>query len=317
MSIKEFGPLNDKKRERIHQGWWRTYVLNECAGKHPRKKDEHICNTLPGGTKKNFISEEIFNLISDRLKQRNINKITSGMIDETRLYDNLLASQPLCVNFFGLLVTSEENILNLFLSKILEKDIRESHVFFEYDGNTALMKDKSAFDVAIEYKYHDNKGLLGLECKYTDSFSYKPSNSKAYYGEEGNKNYASYQEIYHKNQESFLGKYDEFVRDTNSNQLFRNELIACCLRKDNEKEKYHEVYTGLFCSEHDENALKAGGEFRSKITNEFHIITYKDYFENLQSLDIDYETRKLSMLLWARYCGFPLSENIYNELKWR
>ena len=77
--------------------------------------------------------------------------------------------------------------------------------------------------------------------------------------------------------------------------------------------RYDEVHTGLFCSEDDKNALKAGKEFESKIANEFHVITYKDYFENLQSLDITYETRKLNMLLWARYCGFTLSENIYND----
>jgi hypothetical protein len=43
----------------------------------------------------------------------------------------------------------------------------------------------------------------------------------------------------------------------------------------------------------------------------FKAITYQDYIEKMQRLDLTWERRELSMLLWARYCGTWLSEQVF------
>ena len=90
---------NFRKRMRLHQGWWRTFVLGENEGKHPKNVDENICNTLLNGkqTKNNFLSASVENIIKEVLERRNSE--SSGLVDENRLYNNLLSSQPLCFNF--------------------------------------------------------------------------------------------------------------------------------------------------------------------------------------------------------------------------
>ncbi|WP_372447664.1 hypothetical protein [Thiothrix fructosivorans] len=47
------------KRARIHQGWWRAFVLKKPAGQHPLKKDTTICNVLPDQTAGNFIRNRV------------------------------------------------------------------------------------------------------------------------------------------------------------------------------------------------------------------------------------------------------------------
>ena len=42
-------------------------------------------------------------------------------------------------------------------------------------------------------------------------------------------------------------------------------------------------------------------------------MTYSDYFEYIQKLDLTWQQRELVMMLWARYCGLPLSENVINQ----
>ncbi len=47
----------------------------------------------------------------------------------------------------------------------------------------------------------------------------------------------------------------------------------------------------------------------------FSTITYKDFLENVQRLDLDWEKREWTMLLWARYCGTILSEAVNEQLE--
>ena len=38
-----------KRKMRLHQGWWRAFVLAEEQGDHPVKKGETVCNTIRSG----------------------------------------------------------------------------------------------------------------------------------------------------------------------------------------------------------------------------------------------------------------------------
>jgi hypothetical protein len=288
-----------KQRMRSHQAWWRAFVLAEEPGIHPIRKKETIGSTIMNGknSHKNFLSPKIVKAIDETIVERG--KINSGILQEDRLFNNLLSSQPLCFNFFGEL----KNDLGLAL-KILQRfypDFTEVvWVKFEFAPEEKYTNDNSAFDVAFEVRIGDKTGLLGIECKYTDSFSSTEYDKEAY------------RQIYSQGKDmAFIEPYEKYIT-SKFNQLFRNQLIGEALVQ---KEKYDFVLTGLFCHHDDKDAQKTATEFQGVLKDgesKFRVITYQDYLKNVQQLDIDWEQRELSMLLWARYCGVKLSEKAFS-----
>ena len=85
-----------KKRMRFHQVWWRACVLAEEQGYHPFLKNELIGSTIQQGelSGKNFLSENIRKAVDDTIQERKV--FGAGILEENRLFNNLLSSQPLC-----------------------------------------------------------------------------------------------------------------------------------------------------------------------------------------------------------------------------
>jgi hypothetical protein len=301
--LDRFGTIpkesTQKKRARIHQGWWRMNVLNEPPGRHPKKDDENVCNTILNGeqTKKNFLTENSSKAVCQTLQERKMDG--AGLMEQDRLYNNLLSSQPLCFNFFGELMVN--TIFGLKVLQIWWPDLTElKRVIFEFAPKERYTNDNSAFDIAFEVSVGDKSGLIGLECKYTDTFS-----STAY-------DKPAYKTIF-KNSSSFNANYEN-LNASKYNQLFRNQLIAESLLQN---KKYDFVQTGLFCYEQDKSAIEIGQELKQMLNNSesFKIITYRNFIENVHQLDLDWQKREWTMLLWARYCGTVLSEPIYQNLQ--
>lgn len=287
-----------KRRMRIHQGWWRAFVLNQEPGPHPNDSSKSVCNTINDGetTQNNFLSRNIVKVVKASLKDHPEQK--SGIIEEDRLFNNLLSSQPLCFNFFGELEFDKELALNT-MRNMFPQVTRVNKVLFEYAPEENYTNDNSAFDVAIEVESKNQRGLIGLECKYTDTFSAKEYDKTAY------------QSIY-RNSSAFTCDYKEYVK-SDYNQLFRNQLIAEALLQNDE---YDFAITGLFCHQ-DDKAMEIGKQFQAMLKGgkeTFQIITYQSFIESIQKLDLSWEQRELSMMLWARYCGVKLSENVCKKL---
>lgn len=306
------------KNYRIHQSWWRKFVLNEEEGRYwdtRNKKETSVGNRINNGDKtlKNFLSKAIADVASD-----SINENESGIIEADRLFNNLLSSQPLAFNFIGFLKINP--VLALAFCKAIHPDVTEvEKVIFEYAPKSC---DHSAFDFGFKVNSKNGKGFIGFECKYTDTFSYKRKGSNLFYGDqqgnESDKNHISYNKLFNSHRERFPDEYCTYIKDKNFNQLFRNELLAVQLQSE-----YSFIKTGLFCHHDDKSTVDAGLKFQSKIGNrkdDFVVITYRIYFEILQSLDLRWEQREYLMLLWARYCGVSLSagfnkmtDNMLNE----
>ena len=287
-----------RKRMRFHQGWWRTFVLAESAGQHPSKREQTICNTIRDGreSKLNFLSTNIVAAVQQTITARKSDG--KGIIEEERLHNNLLSSQPLAFNFFGELMQDKElacQVLCCFWPEVTE--VRQ--VIFEYAPRENYTNDNSAFDVAFEVMAEDKSGLIGLECKYTDSFSTKAYDKPAYrhiFAQSGTT--------------SFSAPYDE-LKASRFNQLFRNQLMASALVQNNE---YDFVRTGLFFHRDDRKAAETATLFQQMLvdgTTAFKLLSYQDLLANWQQLEIDWELRELTMLLWARYCGNKLSDAAY------
>ncbi len=301
--LERFGGIpsesRQKKRVRMHQGWWRMNVLNEKAGQHPKNRNDNVCNTILNGKKSenNFLTENSHKAVIQTLNDRK--EEGTGIIEEDRLFNNLLSSQPLCFNFFGELMADTKfglEVLQCWWPNLTEL----KRVIFEYAPKERFTNDNSAFDIAFEVAIGDKIGLIGLECKYTDAFSFTEYDKPAY------------REL-HQKSTSFSADYDT-LKSSKYNQLFRNQLISEGLTQNG---KYNFVKTGLFCYEQDNSAIETGQELKEMLTNpdSFKILTYRNFIENVQQLNLDWTRREWSMLLWARYCATILSEQVFQKLQ--
>lgn len=282
-----------KKRMRFHQAWWRAFVLAEEQGYHPIRKNDSIGSTIQQGetSGKNFLSENIRKAIEETFQERKV--FGAGIIEERRLFNNLLSSQPLCFNFFGELKIDTHFALQV-LQRFYPDLTRVKRVIFEFASDENYTNDNSAFDVAFEVMCKNERGLVGFECKFTDTFSQKEYDKD------------EYREIY-RHSNNFAQEYKAFIT-ARYNQLFRNQLIAEALLQN---QKYDFVFTGLFCHQDDEQAIKVGKEFHEMLKSDFQVITYQKYIEEILQLPLEWETRELIMMLWARYCATRFSDALY------
>lgn len=289
----------NKRRERIHQGWWRAFVLGLPAGEHPSRNGQPICNTLPKSQAgfNNFLTNEIGKLAEDRADKHQEDVNSSGIIEKNRLMTNLLSSQPLVFNFFGIFIL-HESVGLAFLQVLYPEVTKIKEVFFEFGAPSKnnYPNDNTAFDVAIAVETVDQCGLIGIECKYTDDFSHK------IYREGKN-----YQLLYEKTNR-FCAEYDDLVN--NYNQLFRNQLLGECFVLD-KRSDYQFIKTILFCSSYDQHAKTIGKQFQATTQSDFRIVDYFDYIRILQQKQIPDTIREYTMLLWARYCAHTLSESAF------
>lgn len=287
-----------KHRQRIHQGWWRAMVLGEECGKHPTRANETICNTVNDTQREgsNFLTSNIRGIVKQTLKNRT--KESHGLIQEDRLYQNLLSSQPLCFNFFSELSLDLSLATKVFRHWVPQVS-KVTNIEFEFAPNENFTDDNSAFDVAIEFETTEGaKGIWGIECKYTDTFSPTVYDKP------------SYRNIYDANRSFFAESYASCI-EPKYNQLFRNHLIALALLQN---KKFDIALSGLFHHQGDDKAMETGKEFQKFFADgekSFKIVTYADYISVIQKLpETTWEQREWSMLLWARYCANRLSDVI-------
>lgn len=295
-----------KSQMRQHQGWWRTAVLCENPGRNPRDGKKEVCNTIEEGkeSRKNFLSESAWSTVKETIREREegLRRYgkTAGIFDENRLHNNLLSSQPLAFNFFGELkcdLAFATQVIRLWEPEIEHViDVRFEYAPLPKEEYTS---DSSAFDVAFFCQMHGQRGLVGLEVKYTDEFS-----------REGRPR-DSYRKVFDWSR-AFAREYQDYF-SAKYIQLFRNELLAESMLQ---RKEIDFVTTGLFCHQDDENACRIGEDFQEMMINgqaRFKVITYKDYLERVQRLDLKWGRREWLMMLWARYCAACLSDSVFNS----
>lgn len=293
-----------EQQMRYHQGWWRACVLNELEGPHPTRPDQTVCNVITGGEScgRNFVGNTAFDVAKSVVAQRtDKGKSAAGLMHEGRLYNNLLSSQPLAFNFFGPLARSMP-LATAVLGQFVELD-EVTAVEFEYAGepeSTGSRPDNSAFDVAVKFIRGGRPGLLGIECKYTDSLDSKKYDKPAY------KELLADARTFRQN-----ASYDELTRPS-FNQLFRNQLILERLMQVGDCEFGESL---VFCHGADDTALETAVQFGSQIvkgpTSGFGSLTYQNFIVATQRLELTWEEREWTMLLWARFCATLLSEPHY------
>lgn len=146
---------------------WREY-----KGLPVKKKDgqsnKEVYGNYTSDPNGNFMTPNIIQLVNDELANKG-----DRLIEESRLRENLLSSQPLCFNLFGELKLDLEKALQFF-NRIYNGYFNSiDDILFEYNParrDPRLTGDRSAFDVFVRYTSKDGKkGFMGIEVKYSET----------------------------------------------------------------------------------------------------------------------------------------------------
>jgi hypothetical protein len=192
MNVDKYGPLPTDgdsltRRCRLLQSWYRVEVLGLsecgpwCVGK------TLVGNCLVGGeaSGKNFISEAALAYARQRVTDKVDNR--SLLIEEYRLFNNMLSSQPMCFNLFSDIraaVLADEPAGTDVLSAVFQSSpiakVRDVVVEMIPTPTDEYIDDKTAFDAAVFYDDADGRPCLAsIETKYTDKLGKNPANRPA------------------------------------------------------------------------------------------------------------------------------------------
>lgn len=119
----------------------------------------------------NFLSPDIAKLAFRESVYREI----GAMIEQERLWKNLLSSQPLCFNLFGGMKLDYDKANKFFRHLFPEYLKTVEGIYFEHSpgrGNPAFTHDNTAFDVFVTCKTVDGeRGFIAIEVKYSETMA--------------------------------------------------------------------------------------------------------------------------------------------------
>lgn len=148
---------------------WKLGGFVDTSGR--RRNYGHLLGPTEAAEGANFVSPEIFQLVKRDLCYRE----PGAMIDESRVFANMLASMPLAFNLFGAL-SLDRDLAERWVAEIAP-DLagKVSHIQFEHSpgrGDPMLTADGSAFDVFISLRLEDGrKSFVAIEVKYSEGMS--------------------------------------------------------------------------------------------------------------------------------------------------
>jgi hypothetical protein len=158
---------------RLLQALWRE-DRNLPIGTHisrdgsRRKLGSRISNEA-GRAGANFLSREISYLARREVIYREL----GALIDEDRLFTNLLSSMPLTFNLFGPLrldLALATRVLHLLVPELRGAIV--TAVWFEHSpgrGAPSLTHDGTAFDAFLIYEHGNRRCFLAIETKYSET----------------------------------------------------------------------------------------------------------------------------------------------------
>lgn len=239
----------------------------------------------------NFLTKNILNEVIKAL----VNKEIGAKIEKTRLFTNLLSSQPLAFNLFGE-IAYDTNLATRFFRDLFPDRIQEvEKVLFEHSdgrGNCEYTCDHSAFDVFVEYKTLTNeKGFVGIEVKYSENLNDAPSSDKK-----------RYEDISIQSGLFKTSSY-EFLKKRPVQQIWRDHLLYLAhLRHRNEKYK-EGFFIYLFPKKNVECQLAVN--YYTMQFNSYDLLT-KTYNEKVTGFyiryleDFIYKLRQLDQRNWTK-----------------
>ncbi|WP_157961311.1 PGN_0703 family putative restriction endonuclease [Microvirga flavescens] len=180
-----------------------------------RRKLGSRITTSAGRSGANFLHPDIANLVRHQVAYREV----GALIDEQRLYMNLLSSMPLTFNLFGPMALDLElatRTLHAICPDLSSATVTE--VLFEHSpgrGNPNLTGDYTAFDVLLAYEGQSGRrGFIAVEVKYSEAMTEPSRPIKPRYDELSAVS------------KFFIDPESPALRTNPLQQLFRSHLLA-------------------------------------------------------------------------------------------
>ena len=180
LSVDEF-----KRICREQQGMFRE-MIGEPMGVGPwRNSTKKQISMLVNGeeTGKNFVNEYAFKYAKRRVEKKQAHET----IDDYRLFNNMLSSQPMAFNLFCPLMQMIEKgkgeaVTNIFKAIFPDKfigEVTEVGLEFLYTDIQNYLNDCTAMDAIVRYKDTEGKpAFIAIETKYTDVLGENTSNKE-------------------------------------------------------------------------------------------------------------------------------------------
>ena len=173
--VHESGDTRFKAAARLLQALWRTehgipVGTHSPANGEPRKLGSRIeaAHAKQGA---NFLSKAIAKLAFRESVYREI----GAVIEQERLWTNMLSSQPLCFNLFGELKLNLEKANRFFQHLFPGYVAQVEGIYFEHSpgrGDATFTGDNTAFDVFVACTTTTGqRGSIAIEVKYSESMA--------------------------------------------------------------------------------------------------------------------------------------------------
>lgn len=164
-----------KSAARLLQALWREErglpIGVHCSPKGKRRKLGSRLDPDSAKQGHNFLTPEIAKLAYRESVYREI----GAVIEQERLWGNMLSSQPLCFNLFGGLKLDIEKANRFFRHLFPDYVAAVDNIYFEHSpgrGNADFTDDKTAFDVFVVCTTVDGeRGFIAFEVKYSEAMS--------------------------------------------------------------------------------------------------------------------------------------------------
>lgn len=161
-----------------------TYKQKQKDGSYKEVElGNYIEKTFALDKQKNFLTDNIRSVTSNALKT----KEKGAKISKTRLYTNLLSSQPLAFNLFGEFALNLPLATEFFRRQFPDRIKEVTKIIFEHSdgrGDCSYTCDHSAFDVFVEFTTVEGQsGFIGIEVKYAESLNDELAKFKTRYAE--------------------------------------------------------------------------------------------------------------------------------------
>lgn len=183
--------INEFTKEcREKQGAFRK-AMGEPEGVGPlRSSIKPHTNMLTNGEKtgKNFVNKYTFDYAHKRIK----NKKKNETIEEFRLFNNMLSSQPMAFNLFCPFIQMLEDEKTELVTAVFQKVFPEMGIMkvtevgleFLHTDIENYLNDKTAMDAIVRYIDIDGQqSFIAIETKYTDVLASNTGSKKARYNE--------------------------------------------------------------------------------------------------------------------------------------
>ena len=173
--VEDVGDTRFRACARLLQSMWRE-DQQLPVGSHQQTNDYDRClgsriDRASGSFGRNFLTTKIARLA----KYETVYREPGAMVEENRLWHNLLSSQPLCFNLFGDMKLDLSMATRFWSSLFPDHMAKVEVIYFEHSpgrGNEAFIADYTAFDVLIAGQSRKGqRSFIAIEVKYSESMN--------------------------------------------------------------------------------------------------------------------------------------------------